>query len=150
MDDPTLPPSPNGDRSSRTDTDVCTVRPTNGRLDTQARRQAHTQATVHFRVAGLPDTPSDGTTGNAPPEPPPQLALRVVADEAPDVAAERTVRAHYLGFDEIADTLGLSQEAAHAVIAGLQEGVPYTETAGDEERVYLIPAAAIPPPGPAR
>jgi hypothetical protein len=115
-------------------------------LDTQERHKAETEATVHFIGAAQPDTPADDL-GHSPT---PRLALRVVVDEAPDATAERTIRAHYLAFDEIADTLGLSQEAAHAVIAGLQQGVPYTETAGDAERVYLIPAAALPPPGPAR
>lgn len=109
-------------------------------LDTQEHRPAVTEATVHFTGAGQPDTPADDV-GNSPP---PRLALRVVVDESPDVSAKQTVRAGYLDFDEIADTLGLSQEAAHAVIAGLHEGVPYSETAGDAERVYLIPAAAIP------
>jgi hypothetical protein len=115
-------------------------------LDTQEHHPADTEATVRFIGAGQPDTPADAV-GNSPP---PRFALRVVVDESPDVSAERTIRASYLDFDEIANTLGLSREAAHAVIAGLQEGVPYSEKAGDAERVYLIPAAAIPPPGVAR
>jgi hypothetical protein len=61
------------------------------------------------------------------------------------VAAERTVRAHYLGLEEIADTLGLEHDFADSVITELQKGVPYSATSGEDERVYLIPAAAIPP-----
>jgi hypothetical protein len=116
-------------------------------LDTQEHRQAHTTATVAFIVPGQPSTPVVGA-GNARPEPPSQLALRVVIDEASDVAAERTVRAHYLGLEEISDTLGLDHEFEDSVITALQKGIPYSETAGEGERVYLIPAAAIPPVGP--
>jgi hypothetical protein len=118
--------------------------------------QSAEPATIRTRLQRLrelielkADTPAGGP-GNARPEPPSRLALRVVVDEAPDVAAERTVRGHYLGLDEIAETLGLSHEAADSVIAGLQQGVPYSDTTGEGERVYLIPAAAIPPPSPTR
>jgi hypothetical protein len=115
-------------------------------LDTQEHLPAVTEATVHFTGAGQPELQADDV-GDSPPS---RLALRVVVDESPDASAERTVRAGYLAFDEIADTLGLSKEAGHAVVAGLQEGVPYSETAGGAERIYLIPAAAIPQPDLAR
>ncbi|HEV3071853.1 MAG TPA: hypothetical protein VGY76_10570 [Solirubrobacteraceae bacterium] len=75
--------------------------------------------------------------------PKPAALLRVVVDEDPTVAPERTVRAGYLHSDELADVLGLDSVEAQEVIAALEQGIPYSEPPGDHERIFVIPRAAV-------
>lgn len=73
------------------------------------------------------------------------LVLRVIVDEDPAVSPKRAVRAGYLRREEIADTLGVSARAARAITDALERGIPYSDTPGEHERLYLIPAGALGP-----
>lgn len=69
--------------------------------------------------------------------------LRVVVDKDRAVAPERAIRASYLHSDELEETLGLESVEAQEIITALERGIPYSDTPGDYERLYLIPGAAI-------
>jgi hypothetical protein len=69
--------------------------------------------------------------------------LRLIVDHQADLAPERTVRAGFLSYEEIADALGDVDGADLAEItAALRSGIPYHYQLGDED-VYLIAASAV-------
>jgi hypothetical protein len=95
------------------------------------RDQSHTET-------DRPERPTARAGGGA-------LVLRVIVDEDPAVGPERAVRAGYLQCEEIADALGVSASEARAITDALERGIPYSDTPGEYERLYLIPAGAVGP-----
>jgi len=66
------------------------------------------------------------------------LVLSVIVDGDRGVPPERAVRARYLHLNDVADVCNVTEEALDA----LRRGVPYSDTPGESETLYLIPTEA--------